>query len=131
MPTRASENGHAGVGSAAKEVAEHASALARLEIELAGLELKQKAGALGAGLGLGVGAAVGALFGVGFLLAALAAGLATVVDVWLALLIVGIALAAVTGLLAALAVASFRKATPPLPEAAIAEAKRTSEAIKG
>ena len=131
MPTRASENGHVGVGSAAKEVAEHASALARLEVELAGLELRQKAGALEAGAGLGVGATVGALVALGFLLAALAAGLATVVDVWLALLIVGLALAAITGLLAVLAAASFRKGTPPVPEAAIAEAKRTTEAIRG
>ena len=133
MPTPAAENGKStvGVGSAAKEVAEHASALARLELELAGLELKQKAGALGAGVGLGIGAAVVALFGVGFLLAAVAAGLATVVDVWLALLIVGLVLAAVTGVLAVLARASFRRGTPPVPEAAIAEAKRTTEAIKG
>jgi len=130
MRTRASENGQ-GVGSAAKEVAEHASALARLELELAGLELKQKAGALGAGVGLGVGAAVVALFTVAFLLAALAAGLATFLDVWLALLIVGIVLGAVTGLLALLAVSSFRKGTPPVPEAAIAEARRTTEAIRG
>jgi hypothetical protein len=130
MPTHAAENGHVGVGSAAKEVAEHASALARLELELAGLELKQKAGALGAGIGLGVGAGVVALFTVGFLLAALAAGLATFVDVWLALLIVGLVLAALTGLLAAIAARSFRKGTPPVPEAAIAEAKRTTEAIK-
>jgi hypothetical protein len=131
MPTRAAENGHVGVGSAAKEVAEHASALARLELELAGLELKQKAGALGAGVGLGVGAAVAGLFALGFLLAAGAAALATVVDVWLALLIVGLVLAAITGLVAALAVNRIRRATPPVPEAAIAEAKRTTEAIKG
>jgi putative superfamily III holin-X len=132
MPTHGAENGHgASVGSAAREVAEHASALARLELELAGLELKQKAGALGAGVGLGAGAAVGALFAVGFLLAALAAGLATFLDVWLALLIVGLVLAAVTGLLAALARSSFRRGSPPVPEAAIAEARRTTEAIKG
>ena len=131
MPTHAAENGRSGVGSAAKEVAEHASALARLELELAGLELKQKAGALGAGVGLGAGAAVVAVFGIGFLLAAAAAGLATVVDVWLALLIVGVVLAALTGLLAALAVASFRRGTPPVPVAAIEEARRTTEAIRG
>ena len=56
MPTRAAEtqvDETPGVGTAAKQVAEHASTLARLELELAGLELKQKAGALGAGVGLG------------------------------------------------------------------------------
>ena len=42
-----------GVGTAAKQVAEHASMLARLELELAGLELKRKAGAFRTGVGLG------------------------------------------------------------------------------
>jgi len=37
MPTPGAE--HPGVGAAAKQVAEHASSLARLELELAGLEL--------------------------------------------------------------------------------------------
>jgi succinyl-CoA synthetase beta subunit len=75
MPTRA-ENGHPGLGSAAKEVAEHASALARLELELAQLELKRKAGELGAGAGLAVAAGLLALYAVGFLFATVAAGLA-------------------------------------------------------
>ena len=61
MPTHGAETEQPGVGAAAKQVAEHASALAKLELELAGLELKQKAGAVGAGVGLGVGAAVVAL----------------------------------------------------------------------
>ena len=49
MPTRGASD-KTGVGGAAKQVAEHASSLARLELELAGLELKRKAGALGAGV---------------------------------------------------------------------------------
>ena len=40
MPPR---NGNRHVGAAAKQVAEHASALTRLELELATLELKKKA----------------------------------------------------------------------------------------
>ena len=66
-----------GVGAAAKQVAEHASSLARLELELAGLELKRKAGALGAGVVLGVAAALLALYALGFGFATIAAGLAT------------------------------------------------------
>ncbi len=130
MPTHAAENGRSGVGSAAKEVAEHASTLARLELELAGLELKQKAGALGAGVGLGVGAALVALFGLGFLLATAAAGLATFLPTWLALLIVGVVLVALAGLLGILARGRFKSGSPPVPEQAIAEAKRTTEAIR-
>jgi len=48
-----------GLGGAAKQVAEHASALARLEIELAKLELGRKVASLGIGIGLGVGIGIG------------------------------------------------------------------------
>ena len=52
MPTHVS-NGHAaGLGDAAKQVAERASALARLEARLAAIELKQKLSTLSAGIGL-------------------------------------------------------------------------------
>jgi protein-S-isoprenylcysteine O-methyltransferase Ste14 len=129
MPTHA-ENGHPGLGSAAKEVAEHASALARLELELAQLELKRKAGELGAGAGLAVAAGLLALYAVGFLFATVAAGLAEAMPWWLALLIVGAVLGGIAALLAWLAVGRFRKGAPPVPEQAIREAKLTSEAIK-
>jgi uncharacterized membrane protein YqjE len=118
------------VGAAAKQVAEHASALARLELELAGLELKQKAGKLGAGVGLGVGAAVLALYAVGFLFATLAAVLAIWLDTWLALLLVTAALLAVAAILGLAAVRLIRRGTPPVPEQALHEAKLTTEALK-
>jgi uncharacterized membrane protein YqjE len=133
MPTRASSNGTAdkpGVGGAAKQVAEHASALARLEIELASLELKRKAGALGAGAGLGVGAAVLGLFAFGFLLATITAALSIFLDTWLALLLVTVALLALAGVLGLMALKRVKRGTPPVPEQAIAEAKLTSEALK-
>jgi uncharacterized membrane protein YqjE len=130
MPTRVAETEQQGVGAAAKQVAEHASALARLELELAGLELKQKAGALCAGVGLGIGAAVVALYAVGFLLATAAVALAIVLDAWLALLIVTLVLFAVTAVLGLIAVRAIKRGTPPVPELAIQEAKLTSEALK-
>ena len=130
MPTPAAEADKPGVGAAAKQVAEHASALAKLELELAGLELKQKAGALGAGVGLGIGAAVVALYAVGFLFATIAVALAIVLDAWLALLLVTIGLFAVAGLFGLLAVKRIKRGTPPVPEQAIREAKLTSEALK-
>ena len=128
MPTQSAES--RGVGVAAKQVAEHASTLAKLELELAGLELKKKAGALGAGVGIGIGAALFVLYGLGFLFAAAAVALATVVDTWLAVLLVAggiLLLAAVLGLLA---VGRIKRGTPPLPEQAIREAKLTTEALK-
>jgi hypothetical protein len=129
MPTPAAEATRPGVGAAARDVAEHASALARLELELAGHELKQKAGAFGAGAALAIGAAVLALFALGFLLATVAAALAIVLDTWLALLIVALALLAIGGLLGALGLRRIRRATPPVPEEAIREAKLTTDAL--
>jgi len=130
MPTHAAETEQPGVGAAAKQVAEHASALAKLELELAGLELKQKAGAVGAGAGIGVGAAVVALYAVGFLFATVAAALAIVLDTWLALLLVTLGLFAIAAVLALVAVRLMKRGTPPVPELAIQEAKLTSEALK-
>jgi Putative Actinobacterial Holin-X, holin superfamily III len=130
MPTPGGNGGQMGVGTAAKQVAEHASALARLELELAGLELKQKAGMLGAGIGLGVGAAVVVFYGVGFIFATIAAALMTFLDAWLALLIVSLFLLAVAALLGLLARSRLQRATPPVPEQAIREAKLTTEALK-
>jgi len=128
MPTRAAES--TGVGTAAKQVAEHASTLAKLELELAGLELKRKVGALGAGAGLGLGAALLVLYGLGFLFATIAVALAIVLDAWLAVLLVTLGLFALAGALGLLARAQLRRGTPPVPEQAIREAKLTGEALK-
>ena len=119
-----------GLGVAVKQVAEHASALVRLEVELASLELKRKLGALGVGIGLGIGAAVFGFFFFGFLLATIAAALATVVDVWLALLIVTVVLLVVTAVLGLLARRSIARGTPPVPKQAIQEAKLTTTALR-
>jgi uncharacterized membrane protein len=131
MPTPASEQqANGGVGGAAKSVAEHASAIARLEVELATVELKKKVIALALGIGLGAGAAIFGLFGLGFVLATIAAALATFLSTWLALLIVAAGLLVLAGLLGVLALGAIRKGSPPVPEQAIREAKLTTEALK-
>jgi Putative Actinobacterial Holin-X, holin superfamily III len=119
-----------GVGWAAREVVDRARSIARLEIELALLEVKRKLVRIAVGVGLGAGAVVVALFALGFLAAGGAAGLALVVPVWAALLIVGGALLAATLALALLALRSLKAGTPPLPEEAIEEARRTTEALR-
>ena len=129
MPIRETE-ANAGVGPAAKQVAEHASSLARLELELAALELKKKAQTFATGIGLGVGGALFAVFTLGFAFATIAAGLATTVSTWLALLITTGILLVLTAVLAGVGVLLIRKSTPPLPEQAIEEARRTTEALK-
>lgn len=131
MPTPASDQqANGGLGGAAKSVAEHASAIARLEIELAALELKKKVTALAVGIGMGVGAAILGLFGLGFVFLTIAAALATFLSTWLALLIVTLGLFALAGLLGVLALGKIKKGTPPVPEQAIREAKLTTEALK-
>jgi len=128
MHTPETENGS--LGASAKEVAEHASALARLEVQLAQLELKQKVAALGVGAALAAAALLVALYAVGFLFATIAAALATTLDLWLSLLIVTVVLFLVVGLLGLLAKSRFKKGSPPLPRQAIEEAKQTTEALK-
>ena len=123
-------NGRTSVAMAAKDVADHAKSLVRLELELAALELKRKVATLGLGIALLIGAAVLGVFGVGFGLATVGAALATFLPTWFALLIVGGGLLVSSGLLGVAALAKIKKGTPPVPEQAIEEAKLTSAALK-
>ena len=107
MPTRAAE--HPSVTAAAKQVAEHAGALAKLRLELVRLEVKTKAAAVG----LGIGAALVALYGLGFLFATIAVALAVVLDTWLALLVVTLGLFAIAGILGLLARARLESGGTP------------------
>lgn len=129
MPTRATEHRN-GFGAAAKEVAERASTIAKLELELAATELKAKAAALGLGVAMLLGAAVFGLFAFGFLLATAAAALATFLPTWLALLLVAVFLLLTAGLLAVIGLKSVKRGTPPVPRQAIQEARLTTTALK-
>ena len=75
-------------------------------------------------------AALFAFFFVEFVLATITAGIATAVAVWLALLIMAIALLLLTAALAWIGITLIKKATPPMPEQAIEEARLTAEAVK-
>lgn len=130
MATQENEFQGAGLGASAKGVAEHASAIARLEVELASLELKKKASEFGIGVGLFVAALAVALYGIGFVFATIAAGLATFLPVWLSLLLVAVFLLAAAALLGVLGNRRVQRATPALPQQAIDEAKLTSEVLK-
>jgi Putative Actinobacterial Holin-X, holin superfamily III len=127
MPTQEAEQG---VGTAAKQVAEHASTLARLELELALLEVKRKVAALGVGIGMSIAAGVFGLFALGFGLAAGAAALALVLPLWASLLIVFGVLVLISAILLFVGLGAIKKGAPPVPEQAIQEAKLTTEAIR-
>ena len=128
MPTQ--ETDSPGVGAAVKQVAERTSAIVRLELELAALELKRKVVSLGLGIGFAIGAAVMSLFLVAFVYAAIAAALALVLPWWAALLVVTGIIFLKVGVLGVLAITRIRKGTPPVPEQALREAKLTTEALK-
>jgi hypothetical protein len=123
--------GNAGVQAAVHEVADRARALARLEVELAALELRNKTAAMGAGAALVAAGGIVALFAAGFLLATAAAALATVLPTWLALLIVGGTLLVVAAVLFAVGSSRLRRGVPPVPEQALEEAKLTGAALTG
>jgi hypothetical protein len=119
-----------GFVSRTKSISQRMQSLAQLNIELAKLEGKQKATALGVAGGLAAGAAVLAVYGIGFAFATAAAGLSEGMPLWLALFIVTVViflLAAVAGYFAR---RSARKATPPKPTQAIEEAERTVETLR-
>ena len=130
MPTRETDAQSPGFGAAAKMVAERASAIVRLELELAAMELKRKIVALGLGIALAIGAALFMLFMLGFLFAAVAAAFATFLATWLARLITAGILFALAGVLGVLAIGRIRRGTPPVPQQAIREAKLTTNALK-
>jgi hypothetical protein len=115
---------------AAERVAEHAKRFVQLELELAALELRRKVAALGIGLAMLVAGAIFGLLALGFALSAAAAAFATFLPTWIALLIVAGGLMLLTGGLVAAGVAALKKATPPVPELALREAKLTKEALK-
>ena len=117
-----------GIVTQAQRVQARLKSLVQLNIELAKVEGKRRAIALGIALGLAVLAVVLVLYAVGFLFAAAAVGIAEELPLWLSLLIVAIALllfAAVAGLVAA----RFAKKVSP-PSEAVEEAKRTVETVQ-
>jgi hypothetical protein len=130
MPIPETERETTGLGVAAKLVAERASTLVRLELELAALELKRKVIALATGIGFALGAALLLVLALWFGIAAAAAGIATALSVWAALLIVTGGLVLLALVLGGAAFMAFKKGSPPVPEQAIREAKLTTEALR-
>jgi hypothetical protein len=131
MPTQGTDGRPThGLGAAVKEVAERASAIVRLELELAAMELKRKVFSLGLGIAFALAAAIMLLFVVGFAFATIAAALATAVSTWLALLITTGILLLFALALGVVGVLKIKQGSPPVPEQAIREARLTTEALK-
>jgi hypothetical protein len=130
MPTQETDRNEGGLGTAVKDLTEHASAWFRLERELAIVEVKKKVTSLGLGLVLAVAAALVGVYAIGFLFATITAALATFLATWLALLVVTLFLFVTAGILGAVGLSRIKRGTPPVPEQAIREAKLTTTVLK-
>ena len=118
-----------GVKAQARAVNRRMRSIARLNLELAKLEAKQKATAFGIASGLALTAVVLVFYAIGFSFAALAAGLAESLPVWASLLIVVGLILVSAAILTLLARRFAGNAMPPKPEQAIEEAQRTVEML--
>ena len=119
-----------GVITRTKAVKARAQRLVQLKLELAKLEGKQKATALGIAGGLGIIAGVLVLYAIGFAFAAAAVGLAEAVPLWLSLLIVAVVILLVAAVLALLAKRFAQKASPATSSPTIEEVERTMETLQ-
>jgi hypothetical protein len=124
------DSGNGSLGQAVREVSRHAVALAKLEAKLAKREVSDKARTFMPAVILGLAGIVLALFALGYGLAAGVEGLDAVMPRWAALLAVAGALLAAALLFAMIARALVKSASPPVPEQAIEEAKRTTQALR-
>ena len=119
-----------GVVARGKAVKNRARSLVQLNLELAKLEGKQKATAVGIAGGLGAAAAVLVVYAIGFFFATIAAALSEILSLWLSLLIVTLLLLLAAAIAAFLARRFARKASPPKPTQALEEAARTVETLQ-
>lgn len=117
-------------GELVKLLSEQVSVLARDELKLAQLELTRKGKQAGSGAGMMGGGGLIALYGVGCLIACAVIAISGVVSAWLAALIVGAALLAIAAVSALMGRARLRKATPPVPEEAVARIKSDVDVIR-
>jgi len=117
-------------GELVKQLSEQVSVLVRDELKLARLEMTRKGKRAGAGAGmLGAGGLI-ALYAVACLLACAVIALSKTLQAWLAALIVGVVLLAVSTVVARLGKRRLREATPPVPEEAAGSVKADIEEIR-
>jgi uncharacterized membrane protein YqjE len=118
------------VGELVNQLSQQTSSLIRQELRLAQTELQEKGKRLGTGAGMFGGAGLVALYGVGALVAAAIIGIGTLLEPWIAAVIVGVVLLAVAGVLALTGRKQVERGTPPLPRQAIESAKRDVDEVK-
>jgi uncharacterized membrane protein YqjE len=127
LPPR--DSGEKSLGEIVAEVSEKASQLVREEVELAKAEVTDKLSKLGRGAAIGAAAGVFLVFGITMFFHGLAWFLDDVFNwednIWAGFAVVTALLFLLAAVSALIAYRLFKKGSPPMPELAIEEAKRT------
>ena len=118
------------VGDLVKQLSEQTTELVRKEVELAKAELAEKGKRAGVGAGMFGGAGLFGFFAFAGLTATFILALATVVEPWIAALIVTVVYGAIAGVLALQGKNKVQQAGPPVPEQAVDSTKEDVAWVK-
>ena len=118
------------LGDLVKFVSEDLSHLVRSEIQLAQVEVTEKAKGVGAGIGAFGAAGVLALFGLGLFFTTAVLALHLVLPAWLSALIITVVVFVIAGIAALVGKKKVSEASPPVPTRAIASVKDDVAEIK-
>jgi uncharacterized membrane protein YqjE len=121
--------GGASTAELIRRATDQLSTLVRDELALARAEMTEKLAHAGKGAGLFGGAGLVSLYGVFGLLAGVVLALVRVMPAWGAAFVVGGALLLVAGAMAVVGRGQVRKATPPVPEAAVKGVRTDIETV--
>jgi uncharacterized membrane protein YqjE len=113
-----------------REVTELVPRLVQEELALAKVELTEKGKHAGVGAGLFGGGGLFAFFGLALLLTAAVLGLAEAMPAWAAALIVAAVVLVVAAILVLVGRSQVKRATPPVPTAALDSTKQDVQAVK-
>jgi len=128
--SRLSHDQEHSTGELVKMMSEQVSVLIRDELKLAELEMARKGKQATLGAGMFGASTVVAAYGVGCLVACAILAISGAIAAWLAALIVGAALLASAACVALVGKQRLQRATPPVPEEAVASVKADVEEIK-
>jgi len=123
--------GEPSTGELINRLTAQSTELIRSELQLAKLEMTEKAKHAGVGVGMFGGAGLVALYGLGTLIAAIVLALALLLPAWLAALIVAVVLFAIAGVVALLGKKQVAQATPAKPERTVENVQRDVQTVKG
>ena len=118
------------IGELVQRLSQQTSTLIRQEMRLAQAELTTKGKHAGRGAGMFGSAGLVALYGVGALVAAAIVGIGTLLEPWIAALIVGAVLLAAAGVLALAGKKQVDQATPAKPEQTIESVQLDVDTVK-